>query len=259
VSKQTILFFDIDLTLVSNRFSGRLLDKLLHEMLESSGKTLDELADELGAENTRRQQDDPDNLLTMDWDDMVQQLARQYGVTLSDTVDRLWLEYAATDGVDVLDNAPQVLEKLKAEHRQLIIATKGLSKYQDSVLAAAGLTAHFNDILTPDKTGYLKTSPGFFNKYRSHDAIFIHIGDHYYDDVICAKRNGFYSVMRAPLDALAAYDPFERAKILEQHFSEIATYPAEGTEIRPDAVIISLEELPEVVSQIEANHKTDKP
>jgi putative hydrolase of the HAD superfamily len=255
VPKQTILFFDIDLTLVSNRFSGRLLDKLLQEMLESSGKTLDELAEELSVENTRRQKDDPDNVLTMDWEDMVQQLARQYGVTLSDTVDRLWLEYAASDGVDVLDNAPQVLEKLKADHRLLIIATKGLSKYQDCVLEAGGLTSHFNDILTPDKTGYLKTSPGFFNKYRSNDAIFIHIGDHYYDDVICSKRNGFYSVMRAPLDALAAYDPFERPKLLEQHFSEIATYPAEGTEVRPDAVVISLEELPQVVSQIEARHK----
>jgi hypothetical protein len=36
-------------------------------------------------------------------------------------------------------------------------------------------------------------------------------------------------------------------------------HPAEGIDVRPDAVIISLEELPEVVSLIEANHKTNNP
>jgi putative hydrolase of the HAD superfamily len=254
VRQQTILFFDIDLTLVANHFSGVLLDRLLGELVAASGKSLDELAQELGAENERRQQTDPDNLLTMDWDDMMQQMARHYGVTLSDTVDKLWLEYAANEGVEVLDNAPAVLRQLKTKQRLLVIATKGLSKYQDAVLAAAGLTLYFDDILTPDKTGYLKTSPGYFTKFRNRDDIFIHIGDHYYDDVLCAKRNGFYSVLRAPLAALAAADPFERPNLLVQYVSQIPTYPSAGTTVRPDAVIISLEELPQVIAHIEARH-----
>ena len=249
---QTILFFDIDLTLVHNQFSWTVLRKPMEELLAASGKSVDELAQELAAENSLRQQTDPDNILTMDWQDIVQQMAQKYGVTLSNSVDKLWLDYAETDGVEVLDNAPQVLQQLKADHRQLVIATKGLSKYQDPVLAAAKLTHYFDDILAPDKTGYLKTSPAYFDKYRNHEALFIQIGDHYYDDVMCAKRNGFYSVMRAPIDALAAYDPFERPNRLEQHANEIHTYPSAGTDIRPDAVVLSLAEVPDVIARIES-------
>lgn len=254
MTQETILFFDIDLTLVDNQFSGKVIDELLQEIVDASGHSVDELMQELDAENTRRQQNDPDNLLTMDWQDMVQQMAQKYGVTLSTSVDKLWLEYAKTEGVIVLDNAPQVLQQLRADHRKLVIATKGLSKYQDSVLEAAKLTQYFDDILTPDKTGYLKTSPAYFDKYRNHEAIFIQIGDHYYDDVMCAKRNGFYSVMRAPIDALAAYAPFERPKMLEPHLSKIHTYPAAGTDIRPDAVVISLQEVPDVIAKIESRY-----
>jgi FMN phosphatase YigB (HAD superfamily) len=182
VTRQTILFFDIDLTLVDNKFSGALIHDILEEMANACGESIDTLSKALGAENTRRQLEDPDNVLTMDWADMVQQMAQKHTVTLSGSFDKLWLEYAQTQGVDVLDNAPQVLQRLKTTYRTLVIATKGLSKYQDSVLETAGLTHYFDDILTPDKTGYLKTSPAYFDKYRNHDALFIQIGEHYYDD-----------------------------------------------------------------------------
>ena len=254
MTQQTILFFDIDLTLVDNHFSSRLIHDILEEMANACGEPIEVLSKELGAENTRRQLEDPDNVLTMDWEDMVQQMAQKYRVTLSDSLDKRWLEYSKLHGVDVLDNAPQVLQRLKTTYRTLVIATKGLSKYQDCVLEVAGLTHYFDDILTPDKTGYLKTSPAYFEKYRKHEAIFIQIGDHYFDDVMCAKRNGFYSIMRAPIVELEAVDPFERPQVLEQHFSHIHTYPAEGTDVRPDAVVLSLEEVPSVVAQIEANH-----
>lgn len=250
--KQTVIFFDLDSTLVENQFSRKVIGDLLREIAEQCGKPLEELGKALGDENWRRQQTDPDHPLTMDWQDIVQTIAAQHDATLSGEVDTLWEAAAIAEDIIVLDDAHQMLEQLKAEHRKLVIATKGLHKYQMPVLQATELHQHFDDILTPDKTGYLKTSPDYFKKYHDHDALFIQVGDHYYDDVIVAQRNGFKTILRAPIDALKSYEPLDRPMVLPQHAGKISTYPAGGTKVRPDAVVISLQEVPAIVAAFEA-------
>lgn len=250
---QTVVFFDIDSTLVENRFSWRALGQLLAEIAPHANKTVQELAREMGEENEKRQKTDPDNLLTMDWDDIIEQMAKQYGVTLSEKGIVLWERYANREEVDVLDNAPQVLATLRARGYHLAIATKGLSKYQDSVLRVTELAGYFDAILTPDKTGYLKTSPAYFDGYRTGElatARFIQVGDHYYDDVMCAKRNGFMAIMRLPLPELAQFSPFERPQHLAHLRDSISTYPKDGTDLLPDAVVLSLEEVPFVIDAL---------
>jgi len=252
---QTILFIDIDSTLVENHYSRRAIGELLGEIAVATGQKIEDLGHELWLENKRRQEEDPNNLLTMDWDDIVARLALKYTVTLSAKVDDLWVKYTHVDDIDVLDNAPEVLKQLKQPHRKLVIATKGLSKYQFPLLEAVNLKDVFDDLLTPDITGYLKTEAGYFNKYTQNGAEsrFIQIGDHYYDDVICAKRNGFTSIMRAPIEELKPLDPFERPARLADFASQINTFPDAGTDVRPDAVVVSLEEVPDVVDRIEQN------
>lgn len=247
------LFFDLDSTLVENHFSRKLVTQLLTPVSIQSGLTIRELAQALGEENTRRQMADPDNPLTMDWQNILQTVAAQYGVILEDVMDDLWVQHAIADDIEVLDEAHAVLAKLKADKRHLVIATKGLSKYQLPVLQAVGLLDLFDTILTPDRTGYLKTTAAYFDAYRrEHPAdLYIHIGDHYFDDVICAKRNGFASVLRAPIDDLKALDPFERSAQVLAYKDRISTFPKDGTTVVPDAVIYSLQELPDVVERLE--------
>ena len=201
--------------------------------------------------NTRRQKEDPDNVLTMDWNDILETIAKQYHVRLSDTVDNRWQTIANAEDVELLDTAPVVLKLLQQPQRKIILATKGLMKYQLPVLEVTGLKKFFDEILTPDVTGYLKTTPAYFDRYKHTEAVKIQIGDHYYDDVICAKRNGFYSVMRVPIEELAVYTPFERPQKLNDFREQIHTYPENGTDILPDAVVVSLKELPDVIKGIE--------
>lgn len=249
----TIVFVDVDSTLVENRFSRKVIGILLQEIASVTGKSLSELGEKIVAENSYRQKNDPDNVLTMDWDDIVLTLAARYQVTLSRPLLGLWQDMALPADVEILDNSPAVMQQLKAPHRQLVVATKGLMKYQLPVLRAAGLETMFEDILTPDKTGYLKTTPAYFHRYLSAypDACFIQIGDHYVDDLICAKRNGFYSILRAPIMELADLTPFERPKRLPEFVSQISTYPAGGSDVLPDAVVVNLAEVPDVITAIE--------
>jgi len=247
----TIIFFDLDSTLIENQFSRKVIGKVLGEIADTADIPLEELGRAMAEENTRRQRQTPDHPLTMDWSDIVEQLAQRHEVTLEDDLDALWNSAALAEDVEILDDAPQVLQRLQAAHRRLVVATKGLSKYQKPVLKASGLDQYFDDILTPDITGHLKTSPQYFDKYIKQEALFVQVGDHYYDDVICAKRNGFYAVLRAPIKELKDYDPFERSKVLEQYLGRISTYPAEGTHVRPDAMVYTLQEVPDVIQQLE--------
>jgi putative hydrolase of the HAD superfamily len=253
-----IIFFDVDSTLVENRFSRRVVETLFAPVAAATGLTVQALAREMGAENERRQRTDPDHPLTMDWRDIAEYVAAQHGQTLQDDLDALWVAYANADEVDVLDNAPTVLAALKAAGHTLVVATKGLWKYQEPVLRVTGLLPYFDDVLTPDRTGFLKTSPGYFHRYQQDASLpqpFVQVGDHFYDDVICARRNGFLSVMRAPTPALqqALRDlpPAQRPQHLHAYRAHIPTYPAEPTDLLPHEVVISLEEVPGLLEALD--------
>src|SRR5438128_1683154 len=109
----TILFVDIDSTLIENRFSIKVVGEVLAEIAAVSGKEAREHGREIGQENDHRQESDPDNVLTMDWQDIVQTVAARYGVTISASLDNLWNEYAIASDIDVLDNAHQVFTRLQ--------------------------------------------------------------------------------------------------------------------------------------------------
>lgn len=249
--KTVVILFDIDGTLVDNRFSCKALGQLLGEIASVSGQSIADLARAMGEENERRQQIDPDNVLTMDWDDIIETIARQHNVTLSRRGIDLWNEAAHADDVMVYDNAHTVLETLKSAGYALVIATKGLSKYQDPVLRVTGLDTYFDDILTPDNTGYLKTSPAYFDRVRRTypNARFVQVGDHHYDDVICAVRNGFQSILRAPIAELTELDPLARSRHLTPYAKAITGFRADS-DIVPHAVALSLEEVPSLIPQL---------
>lgn len=251
---QTIIFFDIDSTLIENRFTYPLISEIMQPVLDSSGLSPEQVGQALFEENTRRQQENPNDPHTMDWDDILETVAARHNVQLTRRLIDGWRERSTPEYIDVLDQAGDVLAQLKQPHRKLVISTKGLSKYQEPVLKAVGLFDLFDDHLTPDRTGYLKTQPEYFGAYTGNGrtARFIQVGDHCYDDVICAKRNGFTAIQRVPIDDLRLLDPFERPAKLAEYREQISTYPTQGMPVLPDAVVVSLEELPSLITQIES-------
>ncbi len=248
----TVLFIDIDSTLIENEFSPHLFSQIVDEMAADTGRTRQDIQRAIYRDNERRQRETPNDPATMDWEDIVNTVAQQLGSRKQWPFSQMWQQMAKANDIRVLDNALEVIQKLKQPHRQLVIATKGLSIYQLPVLDAVGLTPLFDDILTPDKTGYLKTQPNYFKAYtQQNNTRFIQVGDHYYDDVICAKRNGFQVILRAPILEVSRMDAFERPALIERYSSEISTFPKDGTDVYPDAIVMSLEEIPEVVAHME--------
>lgn len=237
------VFFDLDHTLISGPFGIGVWPALLDELTQKTSLTRDEIYRLMLDENEARQLDNSlSPVVAMDWDDIAATVARRLGVTLDANVCALAAAHASQS--TVLDNGRDVLHELTAPHRALVVATKGLAKYQQPVLDALGLTPLFADILTPDKHGGLKKHRAFWGGWPERAKLCIMVGDRYDDDVEAPGGFGFKTVWKVDElpSRLQSKDPFARALL----------YPYAPEQQTPaSAMITSLAELPGVVRRLE--------
>jgi FMN phosphatase YigB (HAD superfamily) len=243
-SYQSVVFLDLDGTLMVNPFESAVWPVVVGEIAEKSGESFEAVLNLIDTENNARQNNPSVSaVVSMDWDDITQTVAARLGVHLESSCEALVREYAATHS-SVLDNAHEVLQELNASHRALVVATKGLAKYQQPVLDTLGLTPLFTAILTPDSHHALKKQAAFFGIWPSETRLQIMVGDRYDDDVQGPSAHGFKTVWkRANLSpSFQKKDPFARALMYD--YTPEQTIPA-------DAIIYSLAELPALVRRLE--------
>lgn len=241
---QTVIFFDLDSTLIDGPFKPVVLPAILEE-LAASGLEPAALRRLLVEENFRRQADPTcPPTVAMDWDDIFQALGRQLGVPVTTNAEALIRAHAGPPYSTLHPGALAALQALRTPERALVLATKGLRKYQQPIVDALGLTPYFTAMLTPDTHQALKRDRAFYGAWPEQAGLTIMVGDYYEDDVLPAHTFGFKPVWKPALlpAELQALDPFARA----------AAYPyTAGQPVRPEAIILSLAELPEVILALE--------
>ncbi len=243
---QTIIFIDLDGTLMLNPFETAVWPVIIGELVQKTGQPSSTIIQMIEDENAARQLDDSVSpIVAMDMDDVSNTVAKQLGVTLSANVIDLVLANAASHS-SVIDYAHEALQELTAPHRALIVATKGLARYQLPVLHALGLAKHFTAILTPDTHSGLKKHRHFFGDWADRGNLRIMVGDLYEDDVLYPGGHGFKTLWKPASSLIPAslrpYDPFSRG----QYYPYLAhqTHSA-------DAILLSLHELPAAVTYLE--------
>ena len=246
----TYLFVDLDHTVMRNPFQGCVFPPIAAELAEKTGLTAAALIDLIVQENEQRltRQSLPPETI-MDWDDIVRVVAGRLNVSCGLSPLALVKAHAAPPDTQALDGSHQVLAALSLPpHRRVIASTMGLSKYQIPVLAALALDQCFSDLLAPDICGFLKTDARFFGKYSGSAGLFVTIGDNYYDDIAAPTSFGFRTIWlpreadsRLDRDQLKTISPTARwAQINQANLS-----------VRPDAIALSLFELPAIVEALE--------
>ena len=242
---QTVVFVDLDATLIRGPFESAVFPVVFAELARKTGLDTAEIRRQAIQENLDRQRDpDCTAIRAMDWDDILETVARRLGVKLEAQAVEIAHRHAGTPDAAILEGAEQALKQLASPQRALVVATKGLKKYQLPVLDALGLTPLFTDILTPDVNRALKNDIAFYGQWPASARLKISVGDHYEDDVIAPRRFGFRAIWKVntPDAGLQKLDPFDRPA----HLSD-----SEGQTVRPDAIVFSLRELPEVVGRLE--------
>src|SRR5690554_4208511 len=140
---QTVVFFDLDGTLIVNPFERAVWPVVMGEIADKSGTPVETVRALIIEENQARQRSSSVSaVLAMDWVDITRTVAARLGVELEAGCESLVCQHAAAHS-SLLENAYDVLRELNAPHRALVVATKGLAKYQLPVLDALGLTSLF--------------------------------------------------------------------------------------------------------------------
>ncbi len=243
---QTVVFIDLDGTLMLNPFESAVWPQIVGEMAQKSGLSAAAILEMIEDENNARQRDDNVPATTaMDMDDVSLTVAKRLGVSITTNVTELVNTYAKSHS-SLLEYALESLKELAAPHRAIVIATKGLAKYQIQVMDAMGITPLVTDTLTPDTHNGLKKHRHFFGDWPERGQDSIMVGDLYDDDVLYPSRHGFKTLWkpRASLipDPISHLDPFARA--LEFPYTSQQT-------TRPTGILLSLRELPAAVAYIE--------
>jgi FMN phosphatase YigB (HAD superfamily) len=229
----SVVFIDMDHTLLEGPFETAVFPQVLGEIARQSGLEFEALLRQARQENLRRLSNPAcPAVQAMDWDDIFAELAARLGAKLHASAVEIVRAHAGPPHAALHSGALQALEQLAAARpmRALVLATKGLRKYQLPVLEALGLLPFFDEIRTPDSSQALKQSLAFYGRWPRLTRVQIMVGDRYDEDVLPAHRFGFKTVWRAasPVDEIPA-----------------------GESVRPDAVITSLGELPGVVERLE--------
>jgi len=242
----TILFFDLDGTLMLNPFFRVVFPTVSQQFGDAVERSVDEVFQIILAEHDRRLEHpfENDRARTMDWEDIFTSVAQQLGTQYTLSAEQLVQDHAAPPYTEAYDNAVEVLGKLK-QGRRLVVSSMGLSKYQNPVMKALGLYDLFDDFLMPDTTGYLKIDREFYGHYLESSELRIHIGDRYDHDCEAPKSFGTKSILRLPDFATSVQSAFKRVDNWRIQYPE---------RVAPDAIINHLEELPSVVKQLEKQH-----
>ncbi len=253
----SIIFFDLDNTLIEGPFGTAVFPIVLDELARKTKCDQKEIRRLIVKENLDRQNDPLCSAVkAMDWDDIFAAIANRFGVTLESNAEEI-VKAQAKKHSRLLDGARETLIALQHPSRALIVATKGLIKYQHPVLEALGITHFFTDILTPDSHNALKQDRAFYGEWLDDSPpdsrlpksarlrkSLIMVGDHYVDDVVPPNQFGMMTVWKNEKieDQLLKIESLERPLYFQY---------ADDQPVKPTAIIKSLHELPSVIAQIE--------
>lgn len=187
------LGLDLDATLIRGPL-GSVIADLDAQVAREQGIT--GLHDQVMTEAQRLLTEDP--AAAYDWQSILDRVARERAADLPfDIVERL--EEVAPARTRLLeDEAPEVLQRLKAEGWRLVVITNGWHRYQVPALRAVGLLDLVDELVTADSAGAPKPDPAMFQAAMSGSGPLVHLGDRLDDDVLGARSAGGAAILYCP-------------------------------------------------------------
>lgn len=258
----TTISFDLDGVLIRNPFAAGVFPRVRASIRESphlrklAPPAADELIDAAIQEEWGRRMANGEFVSAYDWDSIFSSVSRRFGGAPIPDVASLVEECCAEeDMIALLPGAKECLEELRLIGLQLVAATNGYRAYQWPVLEALGIAELFDEVLSPDSTGFAKPSPEYFLQVPG---LFAHVGDTLEHDVLGANLAGLLSVwLSTDLDPrLRAIEPAERTShpafeaYLELALSKALYkdyHPAPVEAFKPALVAADLHEIPNLI------------
>ncbi len=153
--KKKWITFDLDGTLMQNPFVDHVFPEIAKRILQKNNK-LENIVGQLVYEHETRLKDGR-TAVAYDWDDIVEHYLRLNKLNASIDVEKILKEFCKEPNIYLLEEQVyQVLADLRKSGFSLAVVTNGFSKYQLPVMNVLRLTEHFDLIVTPQETGFVK-------------------------------------------------------------------------------------------------------
>lgn len=235
-----ILFIDLDHTLIKNPFHSAVFPEI-SATLSDMARLDREIVMEMILKEAREREKNG-GIDAYDWDEIIKVVESRIGVEANLDVEKIIISYCEDPYISLLPNARYTLETLRKKDFRIYAVSNGFLKYQKPVMEALNIVPLFDDIITPDKTGYIKSNKKFYEEYLVEGVPVVCIGDSPKYDVYYPKKFGYLSiwvVSQLPEIKKDLYNlsPIERIRsIRDQPNVELGLYP--------DAIVLDISELP---------------
>ena len=223
-----IIYIDLDNTLVINPIGIYVFPTIYREVSKELGIPIELIRSKVISKHVEFVA--KGDIKSYDWDYIVNIVLKELGYRKS--VDIYSMHVENCHRVTILDNAIDILRDLRKNGYTIVLSTNGLWKYQECVVRYSGLEEVLDDVLTPDRVGYLKSSREFF-RYGISNAI--SIGDNLVFDIYYPKLFGLKTVL---VDRGYRAEAYARALGIDLN------------SIIPDAIVKNLQCLPTVLEEL---------
>jgi putative hydrolase of the HAD superfamily len=231
--KGAVIFIDLDGTIMKFPFKRKVLPYVFKELSKKTKISPTKIRSIMTEEEYMREKSLSDK--RYNWDDIVKDIAKRLGTSWSLDLGKLAEEMTLSHSY-VYSRAKQTLKTLKKKGYVLCAATNGFYKYQNPIMEKLDLKKYFDYVLTPDTTYYYKNEIEYFRPFISKEKQSVMVGDEYVYDVYYPKRFGLKAILlRSPQN---------------YKWNTEAAAPADSDEVKPDAVIKDISELPAALELI---------
>ncbi len=232
MNNESIIYIDLDDTIVKNKAVSNALSDAYEKISSITGININIIKQE--AMNLHLEFIKNNDIRAFDWDFLVNLIVYKFKRENSNiNVENLVKEHI--NDVIILDNALHVLTELKKRF-MLVLATNGLYKYQKWIIKTLKIENLFDEIITPDKVGCIKTCRKFYElPYNNYNKIMI--GDHPIFDVYYPKKFGLKTIL------------IDRGfKSSTKSYADILGVKIEN--IKPDVIIKKLDDLIYIIDKL---------
>lgn len=211
---QPVVSFDLDGVIWHNPFSELVAPRLWEHtrtsllLADLAPEEADKRALQALREASRARVTAGDFVGANDWDALFTEVCSDLGIA-DVRVSDLYADACRTEGaVRIMPGARECLEEVRRHGVRVVALTNGFRRYQWPVLQALGVAECFDEVITPEASGFVKPNPRAF---QAVEGLLAHVGDLVLADVFGANEAGVRSIwlddeMPAPLRDLPISD-----------------------------------------------------
>lgn len=256
-----VCFIDLDNTIIKSPYK-KIFNNIIRDISEITGRENQLIRMMINKEFKKREINK--SILAFDWDNIISTVCNGLGTKWDNSLEYYIKHHIQVYGIHTFEHVKVSLKYIKLKNIKIYCASNGFYSYQEPLLRHTGLLQLFDDLLTSDRVGCVKSLKQFYmGNVKKSDKIIV-IGDSYKYDIYYPKIFGFISIWdveallrRTIAEKYSTIAPAKRPSVMKNELSGIHKKQADDiysqamkNECMPDYVIFKFDEIIPIIEKV---------